>query len=50
MKSEKTGGVNGQLQLPGTELSHAIGTPGEDPNKLASSHQMISDKNLKANI
>ncbi|KAI8526840.1 hypothetical protein RHMOL_Rhmol12G0028300 [Rhododendron molle] len=34
MKSEKTGGVNGQLQLPGTELSHAIGTPGEDPNKL----------------
>lgn len=34
MKSEKTGGVNGQLQLPGTEQSHAIGTPGEDPNKL----------------
>ncbi|KAH7832876.1 hypothetical protein Vadar_000955 [Vaccinium darrowii] len=34
LKSEKTGGIDGQLQFPGTELSRAIGMPGQNTNKL----------------
>ncbi|KAL6969259.1 hypothetical protein U1Q18_028983 [Sarracenia purpurea var. burkii] len=34
LKSEKTGGIDGQLQLPGTELSHAIGMPGQNSSRL----------------
>ena len=34
LKGENTGGINGQLQFSGTELSHAIGMPGQNSNRL----------------
>ncbi|PSR84758.1 Squamosa promoter-binding-like protein [Actinidia chinensis var. chinensis] len=34
LKGENTGGINGQLQFSGTELSHTIGMPGQNSNRL----------------